>query len=108
MHSKGWGAHGTFPVTQDITRFTKAKIFTAIVKRFTRFSSVAGERDAADAERDIRGTAIKFYTEEGNWDIVGNNTPVFFFPRSAPLPRPQPRDQTRPAHRAAQCRQTSA
>src|SRR6201990_1712167 len=82
MHAKGWGAHGTFTVTQDITRFTKAKIFCAIGKQtpmFVRFSTVAGERGAADAERDIRGTALKFYTEEGNWDLVGNNTPVFFF-----------------------------
>ena len=69
-------------MTHDITRFTKAKIFAAIGQQtllFLRFSSVAGERGAADAERDIRGTAVKFYTEEGNWDIVGNNTPVFFF-----------------------------
>src|SRR6267142_1563199 len=82
MHAKGWGAYGTFRVTHDITRFTRAKIFSAIGKQtplFLRFSSVAGERGAADAERDIRGTAVKFYTEEGNWDIVGNNTPVFFF-----------------------------
>ena len=82
MHAKGWGAYGTFTVTHDITRFTKAKIFSAIGKQtpmFARFSTVAGERGAADAERDIRGTALKFYTEEGNWDIVGNNTPVFFF-----------------------------
>ena len=82
MHAKGWGAHGTFTVTKDITRYTKAKIFSEIGKQtpmFARFSTVAGERGAADAERDIRGTALKFYTEEGNWDIVGNNTPVFFF-----------------------------
>ena len=82
MHAKGWGAHGTFTVTHDITRFTKAKIFSEIGKQtpmFARFSTVAGERGAADAERDIRGTALKFYTEEGNWDLVGNNTPVFFF-----------------------------
>src|SRR5258707_887489 len=82
MHAKGWGAHGTFTVTHDITRFTKAKVFSEIGKQtpmFARFSVVAGERGAADAERDIRGTALKFYTEEGNWDIVGNNTPVFFF-----------------------------
>src|SRR3981189_1388967 len=80
--AKGWGASGTFPVTQDISRYTKAKIFSNIGKQtpmFARFSTVAGERGAADAERDIRGTALKFYTEEGNWDIVGNNTPVFFF-----------------------------
>jgi catalase len=82
MHAKGWGAYGTFTVTHDITRYTKAKIFSKIGKQtpmFVRFSTVAGERGAADAERDIRGTALKFYTEEGNWDIVGNNTPVFFF-----------------------------
>src|SRR5438477_12779171 len=75
MHAKGWGAHGTFTVTHDITRYTKAKIFSKIGKQtpmFARFSTVAGERGAADAERDIRGTALKFYTEEGNWDIVGN------------------------------------
>src|ERR1700749_2166453 len=82
MHAKGWGAYGTFTVTHDITRYTKAKIFSEIGKQtpmFVRFSTVAGERGAADAERDIRGTALKFYTEEGNWDIVGNNPPVFFF-----------------------------
>lgn len=82
MHAKGWGAYGTFTVTHDITRYTKAKIFSETGKKtdvFVRFSSVAGERGAADAERDIRGFAVKFYTEEGNWDVVGNNTPVFFF-----------------------------
>jgi catalase len=82
MHAKGWGAHGTFTVTKDITRYTRAKIFEKVGKAtplFLRFSTVAGERGAADAERDIRGFAMKFYTEEGNWDIVGNNTPVFFF-----------------------------
>ncbi|MCT9812099.1 catalase [Acidovorax sp. Be4] len=82
MHAKGSGAFGTFTVTGDITRFTKAKIFSQIGKTtemFARFSTVAGERGAADAERDIRGFSLKFYTEEGNWDMVGNNTPVFFF-----------------------------
>lgn len=81
MHAKGSGAYGTFTVTHDITPYTRAKIFSHIGKRtelFTRFTTVAGERGAADAERDIRGFAIKFYTEEGNWDMVGNNTPVFF------------------------------
>ncbi|MCB2255049.1 catalase [Pseudomonas chlororaphis] len=81
MHAKGSGAFGTFTVTHDITRYTRAKIFSEIGKQtemFTRFSTVAGERGAADAERDIRGFAMKFYTEEGNWDLVGNNTPVFF------------------------------
>jgi len=81
MHAKGSGAFGTFTVTRDITEFTKAKLFSEIGKKtevFVRFSTVAGERGAADAERDIRGFAIKFYTEQGNWDLVGNNTPVFF------------------------------
>ncbi len=81
MHAKGSGAYGTFTVAHDITRYTRAKIFSEIGKKtelFTRFSTVAGERGAADAERDIRGFAMKFYTEEGNWDLVGNNTPVFF------------------------------
>jgi catalase len=81
MHAKGSGAYGSFTVTHDISRYTKAKIFSDIGKQtdsFIRFSTVAGERGAADAERDIRGFSMKFYTEEGNWDLVGNNTPVFF------------------------------
>jgi catalase len=81
MHAKGSGAYGTFTVTGDITKYTKASIFAQIGKKtelFVRFSTVAGERGAADAERDIRGFAMKFYTDEGNWDLVGNNTPVFF------------------------------
>ncbi len=81
MHAKGSGAFGTFTVTRDITKYTKARLFSAVGKStetFVRFSTVAGERGAADAERDIRGFAIKFYTEQGNWDLVGNNTPVFF------------------------------
>src|ERR1700746_2102555 len=82
MHAKGSGAFGTFTVTQDITRYTKAKIFAEVGKQtlmFARFSTVAGERGAGGPERDIRGFALKFYTDEGNWDVVGNNTPVFFF-----------------------------
>ncbi|MFH1842303.1 MAG: catalase [bacterium] len=81
MHAKGSGAYGTLKITHDITKYTKAKVFSRVGKKtdlFVRFSTVAGERGAADAERDIRGFAIKFYTEEGNWDLVGNNTPVFF------------------------------
>lgn len=81
MHAKGSGAYGTFTVTHNITQYTRAKIFSKIGKTtdlFARFTTVAGERGAADAERDIRGFALKFYTEEGNWDLVGNNTPVFF------------------------------
>jgi len=80
MLAKGSGAYGTFTVTNDITRFAKAKLFSSFGKQtelFVRFSTVAGERGAADAERDIRGFALKLYTEEGNWDLVGNNTPVF-------------------------------
>lgn len=81
MHAKGSGAFGTFTVTHDITKYSKAELFSEIGKKtevFVRFSTVAGERGAADAERDIRGFALKFYTQEGNWDLVGNNTPVFF------------------------------
>ena len=89
MHAKGSGAFGTFTVTHDISQYTRAKIFENVGKKtemFARFTTVAGERGAADAERDIRGFALKFYTEEGNWDLVGNNTPVFFIrdPRKFP------------------------
>ncbi|MDB5354042.1 MAG: catalase [Phycisphaerales bacterium] len=81
VHAKGSGAYGTFTVTHDISRHTRAKFLQQVGKKtdvFLRFSTVAGERGAADAERDVRGFALKFYTEEGNWDLVGNNTPVFF------------------------------
>lgn len=81
VHAKGSGAYGTFTVTNDISRYTKAKLFAAIGKEtetFLRFSTVGGEKGSADTERDPRGFALRFYTEEGNWDLVGNNTPVFF------------------------------
>jgi catalase len=81
VHAKGWGAFGTLTVTHDITKYTRAKVFSAVGKEtpcLFRFSTVAGELGAADAERDVRGFAMKYYTEEGNWDLVGNNTPVFF------------------------------
>ncbi len=81
VHAKGSAAFGTFTVTQDISRYSKASIFATIGKKteaLLRFSTVAGEKGAADAERDVRGFALKFYTDEGNWDLVGNNTPVFF------------------------------
>lgn len=81
VHAKGWGAFGTFTVTQDISAYSCAKVFSQVGKKIdmlARFSTVAGELGAADAERDVRGFALKFYTEEGNWDVVGNNTPVFF------------------------------
>lgn len=81
VHAKGSGAYGTFTVTHDITKYTKAKLFNEIGKKtevFVRFSTVGGERGSADTERDPRGFAIRFYTEEGNWDLAGNNTPMFF------------------------------
>ncbi len=81
VHAKGSGAFGTFTVTDDITQYTRAKIFSKVgkqTKMFIRFSTVGGEKGSADTERDPRGFAIKFYTEDGNWDLVGNNTPVFF------------------------------
>jgi len=81
VHAKGSGAFGTLTITHDITRYTRARVFESVGKAtdaFLRFSTVAGERGAADAERDVRGFALRFYTDEGNWDLVGNNTPVFF------------------------------
>jgi catalase len=81
VHAKGSGAYGTFTVTHDISRYTKARLFSEVGKQtatFARFSTVGGERGSADTERDPRGFAVRFYTEEGNWDLVGNNTPMFF------------------------------
>ena len=81
VHAKGSGAYGTFTVTHDVTRCTKAHFLGQVGRQtevFVRFSTVAGEKGSADAVRDPRGFAVKFYTEEGNYDLVGNNTPVFF------------------------------
>lgn len=80
VHAKGSGAFGELVITEDISKFTKAKVLQKgeKTKLLLRFSTVAGEKGAADAERDVRGFAVKFYTKEGNWDLVGNNTPVFF------------------------------
>jgi catalase len=80
VHAKGWGAFGTLKITGDISRYTKAKALQPGTETpvLLRFSTVAGELGAADAERDVRGFALKFYTSEGNWDLVGNNMPVFF------------------------------
>ncbi len=81
VHAKGSGAHGFFEVTNDVTQFTRASLFGAVGRRtpmFARFSTVAGEQGYPDTVRDPRGFALKFYTEEGNYDLVGNNTPVFF------------------------------
>nr|WP_316934352.1 catalase [Hymenobacter sp. AT01-02] len=81
VHAKGSGAYGTFTVTHDITNLSRAQIFSQVGNQcriFLRFSTVGGEKGSADTERDPRGFALKFYTEGGNWDLVGNNTPVFF------------------------------
>ncbi len=81
VHAKGWGAFGTFTVTKDISKYTCADLFSEVGKKtkvLSRFSNVAGEKGAADTERDVRGFALKFFTEQGNWDMVGNNTPIFF------------------------------
>jgi catalase len=81
VHAKGAGAHGTFEVTEDVTRYTRAAFLGEVGKKtdvFVRFSTVGGEKGSADTERDPRGFAVKFYTEEGNYDMTGNNTPVFF------------------------------
>ncbi len=81
VHAKGSGAHGTFTVTHDLRRYSKASLLAAIGRTtpvFVRFSTVGGERGSADTERDPRGFAIRFYTEDGNWDLAGNNTPMFF------------------------------
>lgn len=81
VHAKGAGAYGYFEVTADVTKYTRARFLSSVGKRtevFVRFSTVGGEKGSADAERDPRGFAVKFYTEEGNYDMVGNNTPVFF------------------------------
>ena len=94
VHAKAAGAHGTFTVTNDITKYTKASIFAKVGKQTSmigRFSTVAGEKGSADTVRDVRGFALKFYTDEGNWDLVGNNTPVSFIRKSAirrPIPAP--------------------
>ena len=89
VHAKGTGVFGTFKVTNDITKFTKAKLFKKVGNKcnvFARFSTVGGEKGSADTERDPRGFAVKFYTEDGNWDLVGNNTPVFFIKDAKKFP----------------------
>lgn len=81
VHAKGSGAHGFFEATHDVSKYSKAALFNMVGKKtpvLVRFSTVGGEKGSADTERDPRGFAVKFYTEEGNWDMVGNNTPVFF------------------------------
>ncbi len=89
VHAKGAGAEGTFRLTKDMHQYTKAKIFTEMGKSVPmriRFSQVAGEMGSADTVRDVRGFALRFYTDDGNYDIVGNNTPVFFVNDSLKFP----------------------
>ena len=102
VHARGSAAHGYFECTEDITALTKAAPFAQVGKRtpvFVRFSTVVGERGAADLTRDVRGFAVKFYTDEGNWDLVGNNMPVFFiqdamkFPDLVHAVKPEPHNQ---------------
>ena len=108
VHAKGSGAYGELKITADISQFTKAKVLQKgeVTPLFLRFSTVAGESGAADAERDVRGFAIKFYTKEGNWDLVGNNTPTFFirdaykFPDSIHTQKRHPRTNLRNANAA--------
>ena len=106
VHAKGSGAYGTFTVTDDITQVHQGASCSPTVGKktecFLRFSTVAGERGAADAERDVRGFALKFYTEEGNWDLVGNNTPVFFVRDPLQVPRLHPHAEARSADQPAQ------
>ena len=81
VHAKGSGAFGKFTVTHDISKYTTAKLFSKVgntCETFARFSTVGGEKGSADTARDPRGFSVKFYTEEGNWDMTGNNTPIFF------------------------------
>ena len=89
VHARGSGAHGYFECTQEMSAFTRASIFAEAGKRtpvFVRFSTVAGERGSTDTARDVRGFAVKFYTDEGNWDLVGNNIPVFFIQDAMKFP----------------------
>lgn len=108
VHAKGSAAYGELKITADISKFTKAKVLQKgeVTPLFLRFSTVAGEAGAADAERDVRGFAIKFYTKEGNWDLVGNNTPTFFirdpykFPDFIHTQKRDPRTHLRSANAA--------
>ena len=89
VHARGAGAYGTFTLTRDVSQWTRAKFLSEVGKQtetFLRFSTVAGNLGSADAVRDPRGFALKFYTEEGNYDLVGNNTPVFFIKDAIKFP----------------------
>lgn len=89
VHARGTGAFGSFKLFESASEFTFAKVLTDTSRTtpvFVRFSTVLGSRGSADTVRDVRGFAIKFYTEEGNWDIVGNNIPVFFIQDAMKFP----------------------
>ena len=89
VHARGAGAHGTFEVTSSLAKYTKAGFLQEVGKKtrvFVRFSTVAGSRGSADTARDARGFAVKFYTEDGNFDLVGNNIPVFFIQDAIKFP----------------------
>mgnify|MGYP003638430915 FL=1 len=89
VHARGYAAHGFFELTDSLEEFTRAKVLTETGKKvplFTRFSTVAGNKGSPDLARDVRGFAVKFYTEEGNWDLVGNNIPVFFIQDAIKFP----------------------
>jgi catalase len=89
VHARGSGGHGYFECTEALTEFTRASVFAEAGKRtpvFVRFSTVAGERGSTDTARDVRGFAVKFYTDEGNWDLVGNNIPIFFIQDAMKFP----------------------
>ncbi|KAK0349852.1 hypothetical protein LTR94_031384, partial [Friedmanniomyces endolithicus] len=89
VHARGFGVHGTFTLTESLEKFTTAKMLTEVGEQtpmFVRFSTVAGNKGSFDLARDVRGFAAKFYTKEGNWDIVGNNIPVFFIQDAMKFP----------------------
>jgi catalase len=99
VHARGYGAHGYFELTQSLARVTRADVFQRVGEKtpaFVRFSTVAGSKGSSDLARDVRGFAVKIYTKEGNWDLVGNNIPVFFiqdaikFPDMVHAVKPEP------------------
>ena len=109
VHARGSAAHGYFECYEPLTDITMAAPFAEAGKRtpvFVRFSTVAGERGSTDTARDVRGFAVKFYTDEGNWDLVGNNIPVFFIQDAMKFPGPGPRGQS--PSRTTRCRRPRA
>lgn len=89
VHARGFGAHGYFELTESLSDLTSADLFQRVGERtpaFVRFSTVAGNKGSADLARDVRGFAVKLYTKEGNWDLVGNNIPVFFIQDAIKFP----------------------